>query len=160
MEVYHEAEHYRAPDDERPALKNQPQRYPNRGAWVRRLDHVNVLCNDVTSNRRFMEETLGFNTREQVILDDSTEAGSWLSVTPLTHDIAYTLDAYTGARTPPHQQPATSITARISSAPPTSSSKGATSSRPAPLSTPSPRLSSSMATSQAATVSNSSRAAT
>jgi catechol 2,3-dioxygenase len=93
MEVYYEAERYRAPEGERPALKNQPQRYPNRGAWVRRLDHVNVLCDDVTSNRRFMEETLGFRLREQVMLDDGTEAGAWISVTPLTHDIAYTLDA-------------------------------------------------------------------
>ena len=93
MEVYYEAERYRAPEQERPALKNQPQRYPNRGAWVRRLDHVNVLANDVTANRRFMEDTLGFRAREQVILDDGTEAGAWLSVTPLVHDIAYTLDA-------------------------------------------------------------------
>lgn len=93
MELYYEAKHYRAPEGERPALKNQPQRYPNRGAWVRRLDHVNVLCDDVTANRRFMQEQLGFNLREHVVLDDGTEAGAWISVTPLTHDIAYTLDA-------------------------------------------------------------------
>jgi catechol 2,3-dioxygenase len=93
MELYFEAERYRAPEGERSALKNQPQRYPNRGAWVRRLDHVNVLCDDVSANRVFMEEVLGFNLREHVVLDDGTEAGAWVSVTPLTHDIAYTLDA-------------------------------------------------------------------
>ena len=91
--LYYEAERYEAPADERPALKNQPQRYPGRGVGVRRLDHVNVLCQDVTPNRVFMEDVLGFRLREQVMLDDGTEAGAWISVTPLAHDIAYTLDA-------------------------------------------------------------------
>ena len=93
MELYYESEKYQAPEALRPALKNQPQRYTGRGAGVRRLDHVNVLCQEVTPNRAFMEETLGFLPREQVILDDGTEAGAWISVTPLVHDIAYTLDA-------------------------------------------------------------------
>jgi catechol 2,3-dioxygenase len=93
MEIYYEAERYQAPPGERAALKNQPQRYPGRGVGVRRLDHVNVLCQEVTPNRIFMEERLGFRLREQVVLDDGTEAGAWISVTPLAHDIAYTLDA-------------------------------------------------------------------
>jgi catechol 2,3-dioxygenase len=93
MEIYYAAERYEAPPDERPALKNQPQRYPGRGVGVRRLDHINVLCQEVTPNRVFMEETLGFRLREQVMLDDGSEAGAWISVTPLAHDIAYTLDA-------------------------------------------------------------------
>ena len=96
MEVYYEAEKYRADEGERCALKNQPQRYPHRGVGVRRLDHMNVLCQDVTSNREFMEEYLGFKLRENVVLDDGTEAGAWISVTPLVHDIAYTLDATDG----------------------------------------------------------------
>jgi catechol 2,3-dioxygenase len=93
MELYYGAERYEAPADQRPALKNQPQRYSGVGAAVRRLDHLNVLCSNVTSNRSFMEETLGFRLREHIILDDGTEAGAWLSVTPQVHDIAYTLDA-------------------------------------------------------------------
>ncbi|MGH9175446.1 MAG: VOC family protein, partial [Vicinamibacterales bacterium] len=93
MEVYYETARYDPPEHERPFLKNQPQRYTCRGAAVRRLDHINVLSQDVTANRRFMAEQLGFMLREQVILDDGTEAGAWISVTPLVHDIAYTLDA-------------------------------------------------------------------
>ena len=62
MEVYYEAEKYRASEGERPALKNQPQAYPARGVGVRRIDHVNVLCQDVTENREFMGEYLGFKT--------------------------------------------------------------------------------------------------
>ena len=96
MEVYYEAEKYRSGEGERCTLKNQPQRYPHRGVGVRRLDHMNVLCQDVTSNREFMEEYLGFKLRENVVLDDGTEAGAWISVTPLVHDIAYTLDATDG----------------------------------------------------------------
>lgn len=93
MELYYEAEKYRAPEAHRPALKNQPQRYPAHGVGVRRLDHINVLCKEVTPNRVFMEDYLGFKNREHVILDDGTEAAAWISVTPLVHDIAYTLDA-------------------------------------------------------------------
>jgi catechol 2,3-dioxygenase len=93
MEVYYESEKYRASEGERPALKNQPQRYPNRGVGVRRLDHMNVLSQDVTRDREFMGEYLGFKLRENVVLDDGTEASAWISVTPLVHDIAYTIDA-------------------------------------------------------------------
>lgn len=93
MEVYYETQPYRPPVEERSRLKNQPQRYPSAGVGARRLDHVNVLCEEVTPNRVFLESVLGFRLREHVILDDGTEAGAWISVTPLVHDIAYTLDA-------------------------------------------------------------------
>src|SRR5919202_2305495 len=93
MEVYYEVEKYRASEGERSALKNQPQRYPARGVGVRRLDHMNVLSQEVTQDREFMEEYLGFKLRENVVLDDGTEAGAWISATPLAHDIAYTVDA-------------------------------------------------------------------
>lgn len=93
MEIYYQTERYRAPEGLQPALKNQPQKYPGVGAGVRRLDHLNVLCQEVGANRRFMEDYLGFRLREQVVLDDGTEAGAWISATPLVHDIAYTLDA-------------------------------------------------------------------
>jgi catechol 2,3-dioxygenase len=96
MEIYYEVEKYRALEGQRSALKNQPQKYPARGVSVRRLDHINVLCQEVTENREFMEEYLGFKLRENVVLDDGTEAGAWISVTPLVHDISYTLDATEG----------------------------------------------------------------
>jgi catechol 2,3-dioxygenase len=93
MELYYAAERYRADESQRSRLKNQPQRYPGVGVSVRRLDHVNALASEVTVNRRFMVENLGFRLREHVVLDDGTEAGAWISVTPLAHDLAYTLDA-------------------------------------------------------------------
>lgn len=96
MEVYYESEKYCAPEGLKSNLKNQPQKYPSYGVGVRRLDHVNVFCEDVASNRRFMEEQLGFKLREGIVLDDGSELAAWMSVTPLTHDISFTLDG-TGA---------------------------------------------------------------
>lgn len=97
MEVYWETERYEAVDD--PSYyKNTPQRLSNRGAMVRRLDHLHVLCNDVPKNRGFMADLLGFKLRENVVLDDGTELSSWISVTPLVHDIAYSLDGVVGAK--------------------------------------------------------------
>ncbi len=47
------------PEHLRPRLKNVPQRHVDRGAAVKRIDHVNVLAADVAANRRFAEEQLG-----------------------------------------------------------------------------------------------------
>ena len=46
LELFYESERYAAPPELRPALKNQPQRYPGRGVGVRHLDHVNFLAVD------------------------------------------------------------------------------------------------------------------
>jgi len=98
MEVYWDVERYQCSDADRSHYKNTPQRLSNRGAMVRRLDHLHVLCNDVPLNRGFMSEQLGFKLRENVVLDDGTELSSWNSVTPLVHDIAYSLDGAVGAK--------------------------------------------------------------
>ena len=55
-ELFYESERYEAPPELRPALKNQPQRYPARGVGVRHLDHVNFLAVDPAENRVFAEE--------------------------------------------------------------------------------------------------------
>ena len=52
-ELFYESERYEAPPELRPALKNQPQRYPGRGVGVRHLDHVNFLAVDPAENRVF-----------------------------------------------------------------------------------------------------------
>ena len=93
MEVYYEEEKYRAPEGLRSRLKNQPMKYTGLGVGVTRLDHVNLLCTDVTVHRGFLQEHLGFKLREHIVLEDETEIGAWISVTPLVHDIAYVKDA-------------------------------------------------------------------
>src|SRR5215469_6481855 len=92
LEIYYETEWYAAPAELRPALKNQAQRFPARGANVRRLDHLNCLAVDVRANRVFFEEYLGCRLTEQIVLNDGTEAGMWMTVSNKTYDFAYTLD--------------------------------------------------------------------
>ncbi|MCZ7658757.1 MAG: catechol 2,3-dioxygenase [Xanthobacteraceae bacterium] len=97
IELYYETEWYQPPPDQKPALKNQAQRYPARGVNVRRLDHWNGLAADIKANRIFFEDYLGFRLTETIILDDGTEAAIWLTATNKSYDFAYTRD-HTGAR--------------------------------------------------------------
>jgi catechol 2,3-dioxygenase len=92
IELYYETEWYQAPPDKKPALKNQAQRFPGRGVNVRRLDHFNGLATDIKANRIFFETYLGARLTEQIVLNDGTEAGMWLTFTNKTYDFAYTHD--------------------------------------------------------------------
>lgn len=93
LEVYYDTDKYAAPEGLRPALKNQPQRYPDRGVGVRRLDHINFLSRVPTANKSFHQERLGAKLTELIVLDDGTEAGTWLTFTNKAYDVVYTLDA-------------------------------------------------------------------
>jgi catechol 2,3-dioxygenase len=92
LELFYESERYAAPAELRPALKNQPQRYPGRGVGVRHLDHVNFLAVDPAENRVFLEENLGLRLTEQIVLDDGAEAGVWLASGQKSYDLTYTRD--------------------------------------------------------------------
>ena len=92
MELYWEAERYQPPARLRPALKNVPQRYVGRGAAVKRLDHVNLLARDVAANRRFAQEQLGYRLYEQIVLEDGSETGAWMSLTIAAHELIYVAD--------------------------------------------------------------------
>jgi catechol 2,3-dioxygenase len=93
LELYYESEKYQAPETLRPALKNQPQRTPDHGIGVRRLDHINFLARHPASNRVFMQQQLGAMLTEEIVLDDGTESGIWLTFTNKAYDVVYTLDA-------------------------------------------------------------------
>jgi len=69
IELYYETQWYEAPAELKPALKNQAQKFPARGANVRRLDHWNGLAVDIEANREFFEKYLGFRLTEQIVLD-------------------------------------------------------------------------------------------
>lgn len=93
MDLYYEEQRYVAPDHLRSTLKNLPQKYTARGANVRRIDHLALLCKDVAKNRQFAHDLLGFRLREQVLFNQGqTEIGSWMSVSPVHHEMAYVLD--------------------------------------------------------------------
>ena len=154
VELYYETEWYDPPPDKKPALKNQAQRYPARGCNVRRIDHFNGLAVDIKANREFFQNYLGFRLTEQIVLDDGTEAGMWMTATNKTYDFAYTRD-HTGTKGRFHHVTYALDAAKTSCAPPTSSWRTACSSRPARTSTRSSRPSSSTSTSRAATGSRS-----
>ncbi|MDO9441617.1 MAG: catechol 2,3-dioxygenase [Beijerinckiaceae bacterium] len=92
FEIYYETRWYEAPPELRPALKNQAQRYPARGCNVRRLDHLNLLVLDVSATREFLSDGLNMRCTEQIMLDDGTEAGAWMTTTNKTYDVAFTKD--------------------------------------------------------------------
>ncbi|MGH2856627.1 MAG: VOC family protein [Solirubrobacteraceae bacterium] len=92
LELFYEQDRYVPPEHLRPRLRNVPQRHVDRGAAVKRIDHVNVLCADVAANRAFAMDTLGFRLYEQVVLDDGTEAGAWMSLTIAAHELIYVAD--------------------------------------------------------------------
>lgn len=92
MEILWEVEYYNAPEDQKSKLKNRPQKRPTNGLPVRRIDHVNLLASDVTKNKEFMMDTLGFKLREHLELDEGGDGAAWLSVSPLVHEIAFMND--------------------------------------------------------------------
>ncbi|MFC2949157.1 catechol 2,3-dioxygenase [Virgibacillus sediminis] len=93
VEIFWEVEYYQASDVEKTALLNRPQRRPNRGVPVRRLDHINLLAKETNKNVEFLEAVLGFNVRERILNEDNSDIAAWLSVTNLAHDIAIMGDA-------------------------------------------------------------------
>jgi len=94
MELYFETEKYDPPGHLKPSLKNQPQRYVGRGASVKRLDHVNLLAADVRPTREFCQDVLGYRLYERIELDDGTEAGAWMSLSIMAHELIYVADAH------------------------------------------------------------------
>ncbi len=94
MEIFYEENRYVAAPDMASALRNQPMRYTGRGIGVRRSDHVALLAKEVPSNRAFVEEVLGLQLREQIRFEEGTVViGSWLSSTPVHHELAYVRDS-------------------------------------------------------------------
>ena len=159
MELYFETEKYEPPEELRPSLKNQPQRYVGRGAAVKRLDHVNVLAQDVPANRAFAEDVLGYRLYERIVLDDGTETGAWISLTIAAHELIYVADFHRPAAACT-TSPSGWTRARRCCAPPTCSWSTTCRSRRRPRSTRSRRASSSTASSRAATAWRSPPAAT
>jgi catechol 2,3-dioxygenase len=93
FELYYEVDRYEPPEHLRPSLKNQPQRYVGRGAAVKRLDHVNLLANDIPACRAFATDVLGYRHYEGIRLDNGEETGVWLSLTIAAHELIYVKDA-------------------------------------------------------------------
>lgn len=90
FEIYWDTVRYSPPSGERPALKNVAQRFHARGAHPRRIDHVNLLADDVAQFRDFMEACLGARVTELIQLDNGRLGGCWFTVNNKTYDLACT----------------------------------------------------------------------
>lgn len=90
LELFWEVEKYHAPGHLKSGLANRAQRRPLRGVPVRRIDHINLLTNpdNVHDTHQFYVDTLGFNLREAVAMPDGKYFATWLSVSPLVHEVA------------------------------------------------------------------------
>lgn len=91
QEIFWEVEYYKPSEDQTTLLKSRPQKRPFQGIPARRLDHVNLMCSDVTKNKEFMLDTLGFKLRERITINEE-EIGAWMSVSPLVHEVAFMQD--------------------------------------------------------------------
>jgi catechol 2,3-dioxygenase len=97
FEIYFDTKKYQPSDAEKPSLKNQAQRFHGRGVGVRRIDHLNLLAQDVAKIREFMPAALGSRVTEEILLNDGSYGGCWFTVNNKSYDIAYTRD-HTEAR--------------------------------------------------------------
>lgn len=93
MELIWNVDHCRIEESQKTGLLSRPQKRPDRGVPVRRIDHVNLMAADAGESSRFMNEHLGFRFREIIVDDEGNVMGSWMSVTNLVHDIAIMRDA-------------------------------------------------------------------
>ena len=88
FELYWETVRYQPAPDDAPALKNMSSRFHAQGACPRRLDHVNLLAEDVTAFRDFMIVCLGSRVTEQIQLDNGRLGGCWFTINNKTYDLA------------------------------------------------------------------------
>ena len=92
IELYFETERFQPRGDQVPGFKNLPQRYSPHGIAPKRLDHINLLAQDVRACRIFFHEMLGLRITEQIVFEEEGEMGAWLAATLKSYDIAFTRD--------------------------------------------------------------------
>ncbi|WP_068109191.1 VOC family protein [Tropicimonas marinistellae] len=90
FELYWDTNKYVAGAADSPALKNNASRFHGTGACPRRIDHLNILSEDVTEFKRFMLTCLGTRVTEYIQLDNGRLGGCWFSVNNKTYDLACT----------------------------------------------------------------------
>jgi catechol 2,3-dioxygenase len=92
IEIYYDTERFRATGDYVPGFKNLPQRYIPSGIAPKRLDHVNLLAQDIKACRLLFRDLLGMRVTEQIVFDGGDEMGAWLAATNKSYDLAFTRD--------------------------------------------------------------------
>lgn len=92
IEIYYETERFSPEPHQRPGFKNLPMRYIPHGIAPKRLDHLNLLAQDIKACREFFHDLLGLRITEQIVFDQGDEMGAWLTATNKSYDIAFTRD--------------------------------------------------------------------
>ncbi len=92
MEILWDVDYWDADESRKTLLLNRPQKRPVRGVPVKRLDHINLMSSNPAADARFLMDQLGFRMTEQMVEDDGTTLGSWLSVSNIVHEIAFMID--------------------------------------------------------------------
>ncbi|MCR9157165.1 MAG: VOC family protein [Rhodobacteraceae bacterium] len=90
FELYWDTVKYDPPEGDKPALKNMSSRFHAQGVSPRRIDHLNLLAEDVTQFRDFMQTCLGSRVTEQIRLDNGRLGGCWFTINNKTYDLACT----------------------------------------------------------------------
>ncbi|MCI5111939.1 MAG: VOC family protein [Marivita sp.] len=90
FELYWDTVKYDPPENDKPALKNMSSRFHAQGVSPRRLDHLNLLAEDVTQFRDFMQTCLGSRVTEQIRLNNGRLGGCWFTINNKTYDLACT----------------------------------------------------------------------
>ena len=97
MELYFETEKYSAPEELKPTLKNQHQKFLGRGAAVKNLDHINFLSSNPDADGDFAENVLGMRLTEQIRLDSGKRGAVWYRTNSKSYELVYSKDA-TGSK--------------------------------------------------------------
>jgi catechol 2,3-dioxygenase len=92
VEIYFETHKYKAGEKDASALKNTASKFPARGVNVRRIDHLNLLANDLEAFKNFQLNSLGGRLTEAIVFDDNELKGIWFSVNSKSYDLAVTQD--------------------------------------------------------------------
>jgi catechol 2,3-dioxygenase len=97
FELYWDTVRYQPDAADRPALKNMSSRFHAQGACPRRLDHLNLLADDISEFRDFMITCLGSRVTEMIQLDNGRIGGAWFTVNNKSYDLACTEEHGSGS---------------------------------------------------------------
>jgi catechol 2,3-dioxygenase len=92
VEIYYTTEKFVPTGNQIPGFKNLPQRYRPHGIAPKRLDHLNLLAQDIKACRLFFRNLLGMRVTEQIVFEGGEEMGAWLTATNKSYDLAFTKD--------------------------------------------------------------------
>ncbi|ETX14280.1 catechol 2,3 dioxygenase [Roseivivax halodurans JCM 10272] len=88
FEIYYETNRYVPVLGDDPALKNTASAFT--GVPPRRIDHLNLLAEDVAAFRDFMHTCLGSRVTEYIELDNGRIGGCWFTINNKSYDLACT----------------------------------------------------------------------